>query len=196
MHNFQKVKGIELHIAEDNSIPNDDDSGYGIIRNGDYKIYIEKECNKIIDLLNNRIIDEKKQINTVDLKRLYTQLLTNMFSKTRPGDNFNITYLNDRVNRAIKDKYNEYNRVYIHQNCIDNADNIIDYYNGTFAGGSRQVDIIDELRPGHYDAIIIAVAHNEFLEMTAKMFRELGKDRHVLYDVKCVLSESEADGRL
>ena len=33
---------------------------------------------------------------------------------------------------------------FIHSNCIDNADNIIDYENNTFAGGSRQVEIIDE----------------------------------------------------
>ena len=31
---------------------------------------------------------------------------------------------------------------FIHSNCIDNADNIIDYENNTFAGGSRQVEII------------------------------------------------------
>ena len=42
-----------------------------------------------------------------------------------------------------EDEYNDMNR-FIHSNCIDNADNIIDYENNTFAGGSRQVEIIDE----------------------------------------------------
>jgi UDP-N-acetyl-D-galactosamine dehydrogenase len=47
-----------------------------------------------------------------------------------------------------------------------------------------------------YDAIILAVAHPEFLAMGAAGIHAFGKAGHVLYDVKSLLSKAEADGRL
>ena len=47
-----------------------------------------------------------------------------------------------------------------------------------------------------YDAIILAVAHPEFLQMGAAGIHAFGKAEHVLYDVKSLLGKAEADGRL
>lgn len=47
-----------------------------------------------------------------------------------------------------------------------------------------------------YDAMILAVAHNQFKEMGATGIRALGKESHVLYDLKYVLDQSESDLRL
>lgn len=49
---------------------------------------------------------------------------------------------------------------------------------------------------GSYDAIIIAVAHRQFVAMGAKGIRLLGKGTHVLYDLKYVLKAEESDLRL
>ncbi len=49
---------------------------------------------------------------------------------------------------------------------------------------------------GTYDAIILAVAHPEFLQMGAAGIHAFGKPEHVLYDVKSLLGKTEADGRL
>ncbi|MBC7203125.1 MAG: nucleotide sugar dehydrogenase, partial [Pusillimonas sp.] len=49
---------------------------------------------------------------------------------------------------------------------------------------------------GGYDAIILAVAHNEFLQMGVDKIRALGKSPHVLYDLKYLLTAEEADLRL
>jgi UDP-N-acetyl-D-galactosamine dehydrogenase len=49
---------------------------------------------------------------------------------------------------------------------------------------------------GHYDAIILAVAHQQFQNMGAAAIRALGKSGSILYDLKYVLSLSEADLRL
>jgi UDP-N-acetyl-D-galactosamine dehydrogenase len=49
---------------------------------------------------------------------------------------------------------------------------------------------------GTYDAIVLAVAHPEFLAMGAQGIHEFGKLGHVLYDVKSLLPQSESDGRL
>ncbi|MFA0313065.1 Vi polysaccharide biosynthesis protein VipA/TviB [Vibrio splendidus] len=51
-------------------------------------------------------------------------------------------------------------------------------------------------KSNHYDAIIMAVGHNEFKEMGASEIRALGKAEHVLYDLKYVLDKSDVDMRL
>ena len=55
---------------------------------------------------------------------------------------------------------------------------------------------IDEPVAGKYDAIVLAVAHDEFKSMDVKTFRKLGRDNHVLYDIKYILDANEVDGRL
>jgi UDP-N-acetyl-D-galactosamine dehydrogenase len=47
-----------------------------------------------------------------------------------------------------------------------------------------------------YDAIVLAVAHPEFLQWGAAGIHALGKPGHVLYDVKSLLPKGAADGRL
>jgi len=47
-----------------------------------------------------------------------------------------------------------------------------------------------------YDGIILAVAHHQFVDMGVAAIRALGKDQHVLYDLKYVLSADQADLRL
>jgi UDP-N-acetyl-D-galactosamine dehydrogenase len=49
---------------------------------------------------------------------------------------------------------------------------------------------------GTYDAIILAVAHNQFKNMGAAAIRVLGKPTSVLYDLKYLLSAQETDLRL
>ena len=61
---------------------------------------------------------------------------------------------------------------------------------------SFNISIIDELKQSHYDAIILAVSHNIFLEIKSEMYRDLGKDKFVLYDIKYLLKADEVDGRL
>jgi len=47
-----------------------------------------------------------------------------------------------------------------------------------------------------YDAILLAVAHDEFKELTLAQIKAFGKDNHVLYDIKYLLKSNEVDGRL
>ncbi|MEK5752473.1 Vi polysaccharide biosynthesis UDP-N-acetylglucosamine C-6 dehydrogenase TviB [Acinetobacter variabilis] len=55
---------------------------------------------------------------------------------------------------------------------------------------------ITELKNGEYDAVILAVAHEQFKAMGAAQIRALGKANHVLYDLKYVFSQAESDLRL
>ena len=49
---------------------------------------------------------------------------------------------------------------------------------------------------GHYDAILLAVAHKEFTQMGAEKIRAFGKRNHILYDIKYLLKVDQVDGRL
>ena len=49
---------------------------------------------------------------------------------------------------------------------------------------------------GKYDAIILAVAHDEFKAFSAEKIRAFGKDDNVIYDIKYLLKVNETDGRL
>ena len=49
---------------------------------------------------------------------------------------------------------------------------------------------------GKYDAILLAVAHDEFKALLLEQIKAFGKDNHVLYDIKYLLDSKEVDGRL
>ena len=55
---------------------------------------------------------------------------------------------------------------------------------------------IQELQQSTYDAIIIAVAHKQFIEMGVAAIRALGTEQHILYDVKHVFPKQDVDARL
>lgn len=53
-----------------------------------------------------------------------------------------------------------------------------------------------EPQAGHYDAVVLAVAHQQFRELTAAQIRALGKPGAVIYDVKSVWPREVVDARL
>lgn len=58
------------------------------------------------------------------------------------------------------------------------------------------LELIDEPKNGAYDAIILAVAHQEFRDLGAAAVRRWGKTSHVLYDLKYAFPKQEVDIRL
>ncbi|RBP83280.1 Vi polysaccharide biosynthesis UDP-N-acetylglucosamine C-6 dehydrogenase TviB [Marinomonas rhizomae] len=58
------------------------------------------------------------------------------------------------------------------------------------------IELISELKEGYYDAIVLAVDHSDYKNWGEEKIRSLGKEKHVLYDVKHVLKISESDIRL
>lgn len=58
------------------------------------------------------------------------------------------------------------------------------------------ITLMNELKPGRYDGIVLAVDHSEFKHMGTEEIRALGKENHVLYDVKYVFAPGVADVRL
>ena len=96
----------------------------------------------------------------------------------------------DLRNTRVVDIFKEFNGI----NC--NVDVYDPWVNKIEAQNEYGIYPIDEPKDGFYDAIILAVSHNEFKEMDAKQLRSAGKEKHILFDVKYMQSVDEVDGRL
>ena len=59
-----------------------------------------------------------------------------------------------------------------------------------------KIKLIEEPIKGKYDAIILAVAHDVFKNLSSKQIKTFGKENHVIYDIKYLLVNEEVDGRL
>jgi UDP-N-acetyl-D-glucosamine/UDP-N-acetyl-D-galactosamine dehydrogenase len=96
----------------------------------------------------------------------------------------------DIRNTRVVDLVIEFNKLKCHVDVYDPWIDKKDTYN------EYAIKPIDEPISSKYDAIILAVAHKEFLSFSIKDLKGFGKDNHVIYDVKYLLKSNESDGRL
>ncbi len=59
-----------------------------------------------------------------------------------------------------------------------------------------QINVIPHVDKHAYDAIVLAVGHKEFCDLGETGIRDLGRENHILFDVKGLLPRSAVDGRL
>ncbi len=119
----------------------------------------------------------KKKVHVVDAKIL---ILGFTFKENCPD------IRNTRVIDIVKEFANYHAQVDIFDPWVDLAE-ASEEYNASF---------LPELPATKYDAIILAVNHDEFKGLGADKIHSLGKDNHVLFDVKNVLPKNQVDGRL
>ena len=55
---------------------------------------------------------------------------------------------------------------------------------------------ISKLKKNIYDAILIAVAHEQFKKIKFQILKNLCKKKHVIYDLQCIFKKNQADLRL
>lgn len=58
------------------------------------------------------------------------------------------------------------------------------------------VELLAQPGPGAYDAVILAVAHDQFGKLGAEGARAFGKPHALLYDIKSLFPREDVDGRL
>ena len=58
------------------------------------------------------------------------------------------------------------------------------------------VNIVYDLSSNAYDAVVVAVAHKEFVEMDSNAYKKLCKSKHVIYDIKSCVDRNISDLRL
>ena len=119
----------------------------------------------------------KKRIHIVDSKILIMGL---SFKENCP----------DLRNTRVVDLVNELKAL----NC--NVDVYDPWVINDEADREYKINPIDKPTAGKYDAIILAVAHDQFKALSVKQIKKYGKDNHVLYDIKYILRADQTDGRL
>ncbi|MDB5470616.1 MAG: tviB [Caulobacter sp.] len=96
----------------------------------------------------------------------------------------------DLRNTKVKDLVDELKAyglaIDIHDPWVDPAEAVHEY----------GLTLTPEPKAGDYSAVILAVAHRQFLDLGADGVRAFGKSGAVLYDVKSALPRDKVDGRL
>lgn len=93
---------------------------------------------------------------------------------------------NTRVIDVIRELEGYHAQIDVHDPWVDAAQAQAEY----------GIDLIETLHDGHYDAIILAVPHRQFVALGAERIRALGRPHAVLFDVKNILPRSAVDDRL
>ncbi len=93
---------------------------------------------------------------------------------------------NTRVVDIIEEFRSYHAQVDVHDPWVDPAEARQEY----------GITPVDDLQPGSYDAIILAVAHEQFKQLGAEGIRRLGKPEAVFYDVKSLFPREQVDARL
>ena len=136
--------------------------------NNDMGSYIAIEVSKLMT---------KKRINLVDANVLIMGLA---FKENSPD------IRNSGVARLVTTLESFNCTVHVYDPLIDKAE----------AKKEFNIDLLSKPDVSKYDAIILAVAHDEFKALSLKEIKSYGTPNHVLYDVKYLFDESEVDGRL
>ncbi|SMM98259.1 UDP-glucose dehydrogenase [uncultured Candidatus Thioglobus sp.] len=138
---------------------------------------------RLNDNMGSYIVDQvsklmsKRRINTVDANVLIMGLT---FKENCP----------DLRNTRVVDLVEEFKGL----NCnVDVYDPWVDKDEAMY---EYNIKPIDQPKIGKYDAILLAVAHDEFKALSVEQIRAFGKGNHVLYDIKYLLDANEVDGRL
>ncbi len=64
------------------------------------------------------------------------------------------------------------------------------------ANREYQIDLINKPIPKGYDAVVLAVGHEQFIELGVSNIRGLCKSKGVLFDIKCIFKKEQSDIRL
>jgi UDP-N-acetyl-D-glucosamine/UDP-N-acetyl-D-galactosamine dehydrogenase len=138
---------------------------------------------RLNDTMSSYVVDEvlklmtKKRIHVVDSNVLIMGLT---FKENCPD------LRNTRVVDLVKE-FESYNcNVDVYDPWVD-EDEAFHNYN---------IKLINYPLISNYDAILLAVAHKEFRELSLKKIKEFGMENHVLYDIKYLFKMDEVDGRL
>lgn len=96
----------------------------------------------------------------------------------------------DIRNTRVIDILKEFKSYHAHVDVYDPWINIED------AKKEYKVSFLSELPTSKYDAVILAVNHQQFKELDERKIRAFGKNNFVIFDVKNILPKSAVDGRL
>ncbi len=79
-------------------------------------------------------------------------------------------------------------------NCLVNVYD--PWVNKEDAKSEYEIDLVSQIRSAEYDAIVIAVGHQQFKEMGIEKIRSYGKKKQIIFDLKYLFPQESTDLRL
>ena len=147
---------------------------------------------------NPEIILAGRRLNDSMGKYVVTQLIKTMIKKRIQVEGAKVLILGLSFKENCPDVRNTKIIDIVHELEEYNID--VDIYDPWVdsAAAQREYNVtpISEPHADQYDGIILAVAHQQFIEMGVDNIHALGKENHVLYDLKYVFAKDDSDIRL
>ena len=147
---------------------------------------------------NPEIILAGRRLNDSMGKYVVTQLVKTMIKKRIQVEGAKVLILGLSFKENCPDVRNTKIIDIVHELQDYNIDvNVYDPWVET-AAAQREYDVTPISKPqaNQYEGIIVAVAHQQFIEMGIENIRALGKENHVLYDLKYIFKKDDSDIRL
>jgi len=147
---------------------------------------------------NPEVILAGRRINDAMGEYVVSQLVKTMLKRKLPVNGANVLVMGltfkencpDVRNTKIVDILSELAEFDVNVDVYD------PWVNPEEAKNEYNVDLISAPKQGYYDAVIFAVAHNQFKALSANEIKALMKKDHVIYDLKYMLDSELADIRL
>ena len=147
---------------------------------------------------NPEVILAGRRINDAMAEYVVSQLTKTMIKRKLQVNGANVLVMGltfkencpDVRNTKVVDILSELNEYEMNVDVYD------PWVNPTDAKHEYNVDLVAAPEAGKYDAIIFAVAHHQFKEMSHKEIKALMKEEHVIYDLKYMLDQDFSDIRL
>lgn len=147
---------------------------------------------------NPEIILAGRRLNDSMGEYVVTQLVKNMIKKRIQVEGAKVLVLGLSFKENCPDVRNTKVIDIIHE--LEEYNIEVDVYDPWVdkAEAEREYNVTPITQPSvsNYDGIILAVAHNEFVNLGVEKIRALGKNEHVLYDLKYVFTKEDTDIRL
>ena len=145
-----------------------------------------------------RIISAARQVNESVGNTVSTEVMRLMTQKRIHIVDANILVLGLAFKENCPDLRNT--RVIDIVRDLQTSNAVVDVYDPWVDADECQslygIDMIKEPAAGKYDAIVVAVAHDQFRAMDISQIEGFGKDNCVIYDIKYLLPKEVVDGRL
>jgi len=144
---------------------------------------------------NPEMILAGRRLNDGMGKYVVSQLIKQMLKKKIHVDGSNILVMGltfkencpDIRNTKVTDMINELEEYNINVDVYDPWCNPLDVKK------VYGIDLVTQPLVAKYDSIILAVAHDKFLEMSGEQLRDFCKKDHVIYDLKYALPKADSD---
>jgi len=147
---------------------------------------------------NPEIILAGRRLNDSMGEYVVTQLVKNMIKKRIQVEGSKVLILGLSFKENCPDVRNTKVIDIVHELREYNIE--VDVYDPWIDSGEAEreygITPVKTLSANHYDGVILAVAHSEFIDMGIDKIRNFGKDSHVLYDLKYIFDKDKTDIRL